>query len=227
VTGDVVLGERLLDQQQAERVELGEVVAIGLRVGAVGVDLEQQVVAEALADGGDGFDVPPGLDLQLDAEVAVVEVAADDVEQLGDGGRDADGHAAVDLGASGPEVLGQRPVGGPELGVEHGQLDRGLGHRVPVHPRDEAGHVGRGHVRGGQDGWRQVPPHDVVGAVDVLGRVARFGERHALAPALGVGADDVHEQGIALGLRAERGAERGHQRQAHAPQLDPFDLHGH
>ena len=60
VVAQVVVGERLLDEQQVERVELGEVVGVVERVGRVGVDLEQQVVAEALADGGDRLDVQPG-----------------------------------------------------------------------------------------------------------------------------------------------------------------------
>ena len=60
----------------------------------------------------------------------------------------------------------------------------------------------------------------VVRAVDVLGRVERLADRDALAPALGVGADDAHEQDVALALRAERGPERRDERQADAPQLD-------
>ncbi len=80
-------GERLLDQQQPEGVELGEVLGVVERVGGVGVDLQQHVVAEALAHGGDALDVEARLDLQLDAQVAVVEVAGHLIEQLGGGRR--------------------------------------------------------------------------------------------------------------------------------------------
>ena len=80
----VLLVERLLDQQQVERVEPGEVPRVGEGVRRVGVDLEQHVVAEALADGAHRLDVPAGLDLELDPHVALGEVAADRVEQRRD-----------------------------------------------------------------------------------------------------------------------------------------------
>ena len=57
VIAHVLLGQRLLDQQQVERVELREVVRVGERVRGVGVDLQQDV-AEPLAHRADGFDVP-------------------------------------------------------------------------------------------------------------------------------------------------------------------------
>lgn len=60
----VVVGEGLFDQQQAEVVQLGELLGVDQGVGGVGVDLEEQVVTEAFADGADGFDVPAGFDLQ-------------------------------------------------------------------------------------------------------------------------------------------------------------------
>ncbi len=37
-------GERLLDEQQVERVELGQVVGVVEGVGGIGVDLEAEVV---------------------------------------------------------------------------------------------------------------------------------------------------------------------------------------
>ena len=48
VPEEVVLGQRLLDQQQVVRVELGERAGVGARVRGVRVDLEEDV-AEALA----------------------------------------------------------------------------------------------------------------------------------------------------------------------------------
>ena len=90
VAAQVVLRQRLLDQQQAEVVEPGEVAGVGEAVGGVGVDLEQHVVAEALADGAHRLDVPAGLDLELDPQVAVGEVAGDGVEQRRRPSGDAD-----------------------------------------------------------------------------------------------------------------------------------------
>ena len=56
----VVGGERLLDEQQVEGVELGEVLGVVERVGGVGVDLEEQLVAETFADRGDAVESRPG-----------------------------------------------------------------------------------------------------------------------------------------------------------------------
>ena len=81
VAQHVLLVERLLDQQQVERVEPGQVPRVGQGVRRVGVDLQQHVVAEPLADRPHRLDVPARLDLQLDPDVALVEVAADRVEQ--------------------------------------------------------------------------------------------------------------------------------------------------
>ena len=92
----VVLVEGLLDQQQVEGVELRQVSGVVERVGGVGVDLKQQLAAVALAHGPYGLDVPAGLDLELDAAVALVEVALDGVEQDRDRVHDADADARVD-----------------------------------------------------------------------------------------------------------------------------------
>ena len=81
VVTHVLLAERLLDQQQVEGVELRQVFGIGERVGGVRVDLKGNV-GVGLSHGTHGLDVPTGLDLELDALVALVEVAVHGVEQL-------------------------------------------------------------------------------------------------------------------------------------------------
>jgi hypothetical protein len=103
----LLLGERLLEEDEVERVELGEVGRIGQAVRAVRVHLQGEVVAEALAHGGDRLDVPTGGDLQLDAQVALVEMTFDDLEELVDGPGDPDGDAAVDAVADSTEMVGQ------------------------------------------------------------------------------------------------------------------------
>ena len=87
VPEQVVLGQRLLDQQQVELVEAGEVLGVLAGVGGVGVDLQRHVRADHPADLGDRLDVPARLDLQLDAHVAVVDVAGDGGQQLVDASR--------------------------------------------------------------------------------------------------------------------------------------------
>jgi hypothetical protein len=49
VADDVLLGQRLLDEQEVELVEPAEVLAVGPAVGRVGVDLERRVGSDELA----------------------------------------------------------------------------------------------------------------------------------------------------------------------------------
>ncbi|GAA5772907.1 hypothetical protein Aros01_09469 [Streptosporangium roseum] len=168
----VVVGEGLFDEQQAEVVELGQVGGVGEGVGGVGVDLQQEVVAEAFAHRADGGQVPAGFDLQFDPDVALVEVAADGVEQLGDGVHDAHRHPARHPVGGGAQEGGQGLAAGAELGVQDGGLQGGLGHPValerfqcPVHA------VGVGV--GGQGGDEEAAQH-LGGAVDVFGGVERL-----------------------------------------------------
>ncbi len=105
-----------------------------------------QIVSEALADGGDAVDVEPRLDLQLDADVAVVEVAGHLVEQLGRPVGDPDGHAGGHAVGDRAEVLGERHSGGAQLGVEHGHLHRRLGHRMALEHGEQAADVVGGDI---------------------------------------------------------------------------------
>ena len=78
---------------------------------------------------------------------------------------------------------------------------RGLGHRVALEHGQQAGDVGRGQRRPGQEHRGEEVLDHVLGAVDVLGRVPRLAHRHALAPALaGVGLGP-HEQDVAVASR--------------------------
>ena len=63
------------------------------------------------------------------------------------------------------------------------------------------------------------------GAVDVLGRVDRFGQGDALAPPFGVGPDDPDQQDVPIGLGPERGLEGSDQIQPDAAKLHLLDLH--
>src|SRR5262245_53617381 len=105
MSSDVVFRQRLPDEKQIELIELREPRGVGNRVGGVGVDLEEDL-REAFANGADGLDVMAGLDLELDAAVALRQIAADDFDQLGRILVDADRDSTVDLGADCTQVFG-------------------------------------------------------------------------------------------------------------------------
>ncbi len=124
--------ERLLDQQQVEGVEAGQVARVGERVRRVGVDLQQHVVAVPLPDGTHRLHVPARLDLELDPEVALVEVAADGVEELGDAVHDPDRDAARHPVVDRSELATEGPALCAELGVQDAHLQGRLGHPMTL-----------------------------------------------------------------------------------------------
>ena len=74
---DVGLRQGLLDEQQVIGVKAGKMCTVGPSIGRVGIDLQRCVGADELTNRSDVFDVGSGLDLELDADVAVVHVALD------------------------------------------------------------------------------------------------------------------------------------------------------
>ncbi len=119
-----------------------------------------------------------------------------------------------------PRRVGQRHTLGAEFRVENRRLDCGLGHAVTLDRLQQPSDVGGGHVIDGEEAGQQVITGDVFGRVHVLRRVQRLGHRDALAPAFGVGPDRSHDQGVFVGLDAERGAKRRHERKADPAQFD-------
>jgi hypothetical protein len=93
VAEQVLLVQRLFDQQQVERVQPGQVPRIRDCVRRIRVDLQQHLVAEPLAHCGNRLHIPPGLDLQLDPHVALVEIPVHGVDQTIDRVHDPDRHA--------------------------------------------------------------------------------------------------------------------------------------
>jgi hypothetical protein len=75
VVTQIVLSKRLLDQQQVEGIELAQVRGVDEPVGAIRIYLQRDI-AKALAHCTDGLDVPAWLDLELDAHVTLVDIAA-------------------------------------------------------------------------------------------------------------------------------------------------------
>jgi hypothetical protein len=96
VVDHVVVVQRLLDQQQVERVQLGQPRRVGQGIGRVGVHLQGQV-GPALAHRAHHVHVPARLDLELDAGIAGRHVAFNLGQQLVqsrlDAHADADGHS--------------------------------------------------------------------------------------------------------------------------------------
>ena len=182
-------------------------VGVVERVGRVGVDLEHEVVAEPLADRGDAIDVEARLDLQLDPQVAVVEIPGDLFEQLRDIVGDPDGHPGGHPVGDRAEVLGERPAGGAQLGIEHRHLQRRLGHRMSFEDFQQRADVLGLDVAAVEQPRGEEVGDDVFGAVDVFGRVPRLGPRHALAPADHRrpvdGALGPHEENVSITFRAE------------------------
>jgi hypothetical protein len=226
MAAQVVLGERLLDQQQVERVELGQPSCVAQGVGGVRVDLQEQVVAEALPHRAHRLDVPAGLDLQLDPDVALVEVAADDVEQLRNRVHDPDGdtgwHAVTHRAEERRERLPRRA----QLRVEQRHLDGGLRHRVALDRLEDVRDLPRRDVPGGEQPGEQEPAYDVLRGVDVLVGVQRRVHGDALAPAVAVRSERADQQRLLRRLGPERRPERRDQRQRDAAQLDGGQLHG-
>ena len=53
VAEEILLVQRLFDQQEAEWIELGEVIEVGAPIRAVGVHLQHQAVSESVPNGRD------------------------------------------------------------------------------------------------------------------------------------------------------------------------------
>ena len=225
---DVLLHERLLDQNKSEGVELAQVVEVGQAVGRVRIDLQQGVRAEEFAHGGDRLEVPAGFDLEFNAPIPGVDVHADLGQQSVEVGADTHRNPAVHphrerarLLHHAAEKVDERPIRCPQLRIQHGCLERGLGHPVSHHEAHQGVNVVRGHSVRAQQRRREVVAYHVLAAVHVLGAVARRLPGHTFSPALGsVHRAHVHEQNDAHGLPAERGLEGPHKRHCNAVQGD-------
>ena len=224
VVDEVVLLQRLLDQQQVEAVELGEGGGIGQRVGRVGVDLQRDR-SERIAHRGGLGDVATGLDLDLDPHVSLVEIAAHDLDERRGVALDADGHAGRHPVVHGAEVLPQRSALAAQRRVEHRELQAGLGHAVPDERCERAcDRFGRQRVAIEQGG-DEPAGSDIPRSLRVLARVQRRGAGHDLAPAVAVGREGPREDDLAHGLGAERRRERRDQRDLQHAELETLEGH--
>ena len=183
--------------------------------------------AEPLANRRDGFHVPARLDLQLDPRVALVDVAADLVQQRrrSSAGMPTDTPQSA-LDAHRAEVRRQGLPGGAQLGVEHGHLQGGLGHRVAANrlqqaaarPRRRDVAAGEPGQRGGRAA-RAAPRRCTRSCRAALGRATHSPQP---SPSAVVQPDQQH---VPLVLDPERRAERAYQRQPAPQHLDGLDPH--
>ena len=97
-------------------------------------------------------------------------------------------------------------------------LHRRLGHRMPFELRENS--LGPMRIRVGQreQGRHEEPAQHVHRGVDVLGRIARLGHGHALAPPRHPIDDRLDEDALLLRFHPEGGLKRRQQRQPHHPQ---------
>ena len=221
---DVVLVQRLLDQQQVELVQLAEGRRVGERVGAVGVDLQRHF-GPALADSADHVHVPAGLDLELDAAIPLGDVLGHPVEQRIERRLDADAHADRDEVLLAAQELGQRRTLRLRQQVPHRILQPGPGHRVATHPPEARHHVrGRRHLLAQHGRDEKVAQH-VPGGLDRLARVPRPGPGGALAPAGEPSGVDSHQDAGTGQFAPKAGLEGIRQRHIHVVHFDAFDFH--
>ena len=168
-------------------------------------------------------DVVAGLDLELDAHVPLVEVAAHDLDERRGVALDADRHPRRHAVAERAEILAERAVLGAQRGVEDGELDAGFRHAVALAGLQDPRDVLRGDAAPVEQGGDQPPHGDIPRALRVLARVQRGLARDDLAPSLAVGGERAHDDDLAHRLGAERRRERRHERDAQHPQFEPIE----
>ena len=195
------------------------------RVRGVRVDLRAGSSPNRSRTARTGSTSSARLDLQLDAPVALVEVAArrrrgapDDVVVIP---TDTPQSTAVPHRA---EEARRTTCRSPAA------RRRGSPSRPPPSPSGGPRPVaGSARPRAAtspcsEQARQQVPADDVVRAVDVLGRVERLADMATHSPQPSPSAvDDVHEQHVALALRAERRPERRDERHPQPEELDRLE----
>mgnify|MGYP007107674785 CR=1 FL=1 len=226
---DVLIAERLLQHEQVERVERLQRGGVGQSVGRVGVE-HQRDVRELGAHGPRQLHVVARLDLQLDAPVALLQVAGNDVYRLGEARLDADADADLDALAR-PFRVGERQLLGEGEAVALGRqipdrlLQRRLGQRVAAHEAEARRDLLRLVQLCAEQGRDEEILEDVPRCVHRLVAVAGVVGGHALAPALQPVRVDGDDDGVALLLGAKAGHERRDEHLADVIEVDRFDAH--
>ena len=182
-----------------------------------------------VADGANAIDVDPGFDLELDAPVALLQVAAHLLEERLGRGCDPDAHAALRRARSAPsQVLpGTLPLRS-QLRIDE-RIEQGWpwpsGCRGP--PRSTTLDGGDVHVaRAEQRGREEVAEHEPGSSLNSpLKSGCDVGD--ALSPALGLVGLHANQDAALVAHLPEAGPERANERQLDEEQLDaPNAAHG-
>ena len=220
----IVVVERLLDQQQVERIEARQQGRVLKRVGGVGVDLQGDV-AELRADALDRRDVPSGLDLDLDALVTGGQLLLDLLQQLVEGVLDADRNARGNAIAGTAEDLRERLPLEPRVQIPDGHLDAGLRHVMAADAPQRRVDVARVLERPAHHQRRNEALDDVPHGIGGFTAVVRVGLGDRLAPSLLALAFNADQHEGAIVRTAKARFEKLHQRQPAQEQLNPLDFH--
>ena len=134
VVPEIVLRQRLLDQQQVQIIQRQQGRGVFQGVGRVGVDLQAEV-REGAADRLCVAHIPAGLDLDLDAPVALRQVALDTLTSAsGEAWMPTDTPTST-LSRCAAQQLAQRAALALALQIPQRHLQAGFGHRVAAHRR--------------------------------------------------------------------------------------------
>ena len=222
---DVVVGERLLDQEQAEIVERLERRQVVERVGRIRIDLKRDR-GIAVANPAHDVDIPARRDLELDAPVAFVEVAGDQVQQGFDAALDSQADSREDLGAAASQQGMQRLATSARQEVPACHFQSGTREAISLDSTIEAGQLFDGRPFSPQHERGQKIAENVPAGLGGLGTVIRVGRTGAFAPAGHAVGDDPDQDVVEVFLAAGAGLERPDQRKANDPELDLLDPHG-
>ena len=179
----------------------------------------------AFADPLDGVDVPPGLDLDLDALVARRALDPHTLDQLVERILDPDRHAGSHRPAAATQHLPQRHALLLRVQIPHRHLERRFRHQVPANARQRGKHLPGVRERLSNHHRREKPGDHVPRGLRGLAAVERVVLGDALGPAVGAVTADGHQQEFAIVGPAEAGLEMVNQRQAKQTKFDAVDGH--
>ena len=199
--------EGLLEADEADVVQLVE-LGVPFRERAVGVGLQGHGSADVGAQRLQMTGGAPGGDLHPQACRACPQGLVRLGEQVVHLVVEPEGGARGHGGGGRAQPPGQRALGGPELGVEHRQLQRGAGHGVAAHGVEVRAQRHRiaGRTRAGA-GEEVVAEHDQSGLAE-LRRVGGLWLGDALGPALRLDGAHVHQQDVPVRAGARGAAQR-------------------
>ena len=211
----------LLDEQEIERVEFRKMIGILEPVGGVRVDLQQETIAECAAHCTNGLDVEAGLDLQLDAQIAIVEILLYHPQQVVDRRLNANRDSRSNTGLRRTHETGKASAFAAKLVVEQRRFEDGFSHEVSADTTHRF--VERLGSRPSRDFRQEELAQDVLATIDVLARVHRLAHRGALSPTDDSVTDHLEIQQFSGGLHAEAGAKRRHQLDVRAAEANLCD----